>query len=849
MPTPCIAEEAIAKGDAVCVTGFNDAKKLPIVKRATHNNLKASRTVFGVAENNSASEVPAPGVVSVLVAGEVAKNDITGLEAGSSRLVVTDINNSDPKLQCKLKRIDDTNGDTVPPRFEKYVVGTCDENGNLIIQPRHTSEETGFPRVFNVRAYGAVSDDIAASAANSKAFKKAMDAMTEQGKATKTTAKLVADGHFYLSETFDIAQGIVFEGTGCAEAESNVNCRSSPGTWLVFPAGVTGIRIRSTAPLDNPSKIYDPILSSGEKTCLRNLTISCKDPVNDNAIDDCREVYDLSLTDVNTINDLPTSGRNLVIIAQVGAEKKLHIRIFDVREVKVIDKAQDSLFSDSTDRDKEFKDFKDRINSFRNSPPPKNEKEEEEVARLAMRYAEYCIPDYGCFHGIHASVPVHIENVSIQSFNHDGIHITGAKCGKTIDGVRVYDGNADGSYLENCRVDGCGRHGIHFSGGDAQACLISCCSSTKNRRAGFYDATFGNTYIGCHSAYNSENPEDPVNPGTLKPNYITKLDVNASVFINCWSEGAVKNIFHGAVTIISGKIGSSPTYMTDDSSPFSLESGLAARLPLRYKNYRGSKTITSSFGDHSVTPTSSQDTNMVALSWATLDAEEKSEDSFFLRYLDDANAEPRAYGWWALRRTSVSVDSLDVLRLPTRFVNSWLPTPWFPNGIFIGDDSSPHKVRFIGAKEILKTQFDNVTLRDYEQGDVFWNSEPSSGKPIGWVCTESGTGTLTSPPAVGTPAIFSTFGTVDSPSKSYGANQPLDLSDQYVTVTATAVITLPSAPVDGQTHSIKCKVGVATINTSDGLTIDGQPSVTLNLGEYATFRFSDAENVKEWERR
>jgi hypothetical protein len=106
-----------------------------------------------------------------------------------------------------------------------------------------------------------------------------------------------------------------------------------------------------------------------------------------------------------------------------------------------------------------------------------------------------------------------------------------------------------------------------------------------NRRAGFYEATFGNTYLACHAEGNTN--QVPGNPNREKNarDYITEADANASVFINCWSEGGdLPNQFHGAVTIISGKIGGNPQYMTPDSSAFILEHGVATRAPLVYQN-------------------------------------------------------------------------------------------------------------------------------------------------------------------------------------------------------------------------------------------------------------------------
>lgn len=139
-------------------------------------------------------------------------------------------------------------------------------------------------------------------------------------------------------------------------------------------------------------------------------------------------------------------------------------------------------------------------------------------------------------HGIHASAPISVENVNINYFWGNGINVV-AKGDGGPEG-----GNADSSYFENCNAGLCGCDGFHFDGGttgDAQACVISRCSGVVNRRAGFYDATFGNTYLGCHTEENTN--QVPGNPNREKNarDYITEADANASVFITCWSKVAI----------------------------------------------------------------------------------------------------------------------------------------------------------------------------------------------------------------------------------------------------------------------------------------------------------------------
>ena len=161
MSTSCTVDDLgnIEAGDAVCLVGWDTTPNphRPKVGRATRATLATSKTVFGVARapaNHGSG-------VDVFVAGEVVSTETdTGLPAGggagTSRIIVTDITQSDPDpavaaaLQCRLIRIDRPDG-------SEFVVGTCDEDGNLAVQPR-ASRDTSNLHVFNVRSYGALGD-------------------------------------------------------------------------------------------------------------------------------------------------------------------------------------------------------------------------------------------------------------------------------------------------------------------------------------------------------------------------------------------------------------------------------------------------------------------------------------------------------------------------------------------------------------------------------------------------------------------------------------------------------------------------------------------------------------------
>ena len=168
------------------------------------------------------------------------------------------------------------------------------------------------------------------------------------------------------------------------------------------------------------------------------------------------------------------------------------------------------------------------------------------------------------------------------------------------------------------------------------------------------------------------------------------------MFINCWSEdGGPPSEFEGQVTIISGKIGGNPQYMTSDSSAFILEHGVATRAPLVYKNLnskgreKAAKSIASSLGAIGQT-SQGPGTDMIAFQWATLISadDQNIDDSTSLRYLDQPYVLPgsRGHGWWALEHNN----SLHrhMIRFPTTRAFARLPAPWFVNGIYLGRDAN-----------------------------------------------------------------------------------------------------------------------------------------------------------------
>jgi hypothetical protein len=763
MPTLCTAPggETIAKGDAVCVTSFDTANSRPIAKRATRENLARSKTVFGVAKDDATG-----GSVFVLVAGDVAENTVTNLGSGGSRIVVTntDIQNLDlenpdipEEQQCRLKRID-----SPIPTPESFVIGTCDEEGNLIIQPRHSSYETGFSKGHNVRAYGAVPDwnyQTKTGTDNLTAFNKAIQAAANEyinsvDPKVKIPVKIVAEGWFYLSNTLHLPRGIILEGCGRGDVTH------SPGTMLVFPANVTGIRVHHPNDLDIPAGL--PIFGvGGEFSQIRNLTVYCHQSRGESPFPET--------------NAFPPNGF-------VG-------------------------------------------------------------------------------HGIHASIVCFIRDVTVNNFAENGIWIAS--------GSPENPGNAVGTHIINTNSTQNGAHGFHFVGVDSTVGLIEMCYANLNWGNGFRDeGGTGNTYVACYCQGNlgerdtgHSKESDPLGYSKDRRNhdfYVANDAINRSVFYGCYSEASVDHIYAPAGAIggllSEGTFPPAPAVPADDpnindyfklSNGFSLSSGGVVGIgPLitQYKHDLNSPRIEIGgppigFGNNTQIPH--------AFSFI---ARKAGVFMDFLRLLYRPILRESFHDWWEWQSSSIY---RPIMRFPTLQSDARHPAPWMTSGLFIGrDDISNNPIHMTAAPSPPTIQYDGILPQRYEVGDIVWNSNPSVGGPIGQVCITSGT------PETPISPTFSTFGEVTNIGKStsYNSNTLLTVTDRYVTVTATGTMTLPASNRDGQTHSIKSQAGTptrtgvtTTVDTEDGLKIDGQDSVSIAPGENSTFRFSAATN--EWEIR
>ena len=121
-------------------------------------------------------------------------------------------------------------------------------------------------------------------------------------------------------------------------------------------------------------------------------------------------------------------------------------------------------------------------------------------------------------HGLHASATVHLQEVNINGFGEDGLHILADAVGGT--------GLANLWSARDCRFAENGRDGLYVEGNDANAGIAQNVDCSSNGRWGFHDVSgLGNTYVACHEASNGRG------------SYKTVGNSAQCVFIGCYSEG------------------------------------------------------------------------------------------------------------------------------------------------------------------------------------------------------------------------------------------------------------------------------------------------------------------------
>lgn len=305
-----------------------------------------------------------------------------------------------------------------------------------------------------------------------------------------------------------------------------------------------------------------------------------------------------------------------------------------------------------------------------------------------------------------------VTNVWAYSFKRNGVRIAAS-----IGSGGATEGNANLWYLNDVHCLLNGGDGLYVDGLDANAGLALKVNCSNNLGWGINDSSFlGNTYIGCHTDSNTLGP-------------ISTDDPNAqNVFIGCYAETGLASVV--SPTIIIGGLGSAEARISPASTAFVMGGGGAYRKPILYINQKGAVNIGAAVGQN--------DSSMSAFTFgsatesATFDAWkfkcDNTNNAWFLQFANSASFEPIRY----LNSAS------------TLYTNKGLSGPVFQNGFGVrntGDAAGTAKARLLGTAAPVSGT--------YEVGDIVYNSAPTSGGYIGWVCT-----------VAGTPGTWNTFGLI-----------------------------------------------------------------------------------------
>lgn len=133
---------------------------------------------------------------------------------------------------------------------------------------------------------------------------------------------------------------------------------------------------------------------------------------------------------------------------------------------------------------------------------------------------------------VHIGCPGSMEFCSVMRSRGVGVRVYGSETEAT---------NANGWSLRNVLIENSLSHGFYVSGGDSNSGCALLVNSLSNEGIGFYASSFLNsTYLACQADSNKGG------------NYRAEGSVNRSVFVGCYSEGAILQKMDSPSLILGG---------------------------------------------------------------------------------------------------------------------------------------------------------------------------------------------------------------------------------------------------------------------------------------------------------
>ena len=303
--------------------------------------------------------------------------------------------------------------------------------------------------------------------------------------------------------------------------------------------------------------------------------------------------------------------------------------------------------------------------------------------------------------GISIKTMTRIESVTVYGFREHGILIDASTSYTPASNANLWE-------IRSCTVDSNGSHGLYVKGADANAGAAYNLNAKGNGGWGIYDSSFlGNTYVACHAASNTLGP------------YKSDNNNARNSFIGCYAEGGqpASSIAYPSIAvggIHSPGFGATDSYILGGIRGFVINP--AIDVPTVYFGYGQSATSGTlmSYNDTSgsFAWTLDKAVGRIGYKWANLSTPD------FLMWYDRTATVANGYA----RDLSTANGALGI------------------NEHYFGSISQM-KYRGLGTSA--------PAAGTWLQGDIVWNSSPTAGGFIGWVCTTGGT-----------PGTWKTFGAI-----------------------------------------------------------------------------------------
>jgi hypothetical protein len=303
--------------------------------------------------------------------------------------------------------------------------------------------------------------------------------------------------------------------------------------------------------------------------------------------------------------------------------------------------------------------------------------------------------------GISLKTTARIVNTTCRGFREHGIKIDASTSYSPASNANLWE-------VHSCQLAFNGQHGLYVKGADANAGAAYNVNAYANSGWGIYDSSFlGNTYVACHSADNTL--------GAYKAD-----DANArNIFVGCYSESGQPPASIAIPSMIVGGLHAAG-YGATDSAIDSDFIGLYSNFQFR------TGVMGIGFGQ--------PNTSGVGLSY-------KDTGGTFGWTFE------KVVGRWGYKWANLGT--------PTFLI--WYDRTATPANGYARDLSAEN-----GALGVAEHYFGGSTQMKYRglgsaapvsgtylQGDIIWNSAPTAGGFVGFVCT-----------AGGTPGTWKTFGAI-----------------------------------------------------------------------------------------